>query len=175
MLRLVHLLGCGDLTAEQRQVAVSRVLAVLIDEFGSVGKAIEAHAVSKRLRDQFAPGDVPNDERAPVDRWEGAYDHAKGSALSTWSNDVVEGAQFKFAAAYRVWVRRAPLSGFAKDGTRRNILTGEYNVLHDEGRLLFFDADVRGGDIVVDLDDYPELGTFPAVLAHTQLEVIGRL
>lgn len=65
-------------------------------------------------------------------------------------------------ATHSVKVRRGPFSGRAADGTRVNIVPGTYKVNHDGDTLVFADADKRtGGNVVVDLRDYVETGTFP--------------
>jgi hypothetical protein len=74
---------------------------------------------------------------------------------------------------FKIKVRRGPLSGLAGDKVRLNILPGEYSATRNERTLIFHGADTRnGGDIVVDLGDYPELGNFPDVDPHQQIEVL---
>lgn len=74
---------------------------------------------------------------------------------------------------FKIKVRRGPFSGLARDKFRLEILPGEYNVTRNDHMLIFHGADTRnGGDLSVDLKDYPELGNFPNVNPHQQIEVL---
>jgi len=77
-------------------------------------------------------------------------------------------------ATLHVRVKRGPFSGMASDGARLNILPGQYLVREDGLNLVFEGADGRnGGNIVVDMRDYPEIGEFPeAIQPNTQIELI---
>lgn len=76
-------------------------------------------------------------------------------------------------ATHKVRVRRGPLSGFAAGGARLSIVPGEYDVEHVGNSLIFKRADQRkGGDVLVDLAEYLEIGDFPNVLLHTQIEIV---
>ena len=75
---------------------------------------------------------------------------------------------------YSVRVRRGPFSGMGSNGCRLNILPGTYIVEHIGNTLIFANADKKiGGNIVVDLDDYKEIGTFPNDISqNTQIELV---
>lgn len=76
-------------------------------------------------------------------------------------------------AIFNVRVKRGPFSGKAADGARLNILPGQYQVREDGPDLVFEGADTRnGGNILVDMRDYPEVGDFPdAIQPNTQIEL----
>lgn len=76
-------------------------------------------------------------------------------------------------AVLNVRVRRGPFSGVAEDGARLNILPGVYQADHEGETLVFADADRRtGGNVTVNLRDYPELGAFPGALEpNAQIEL----
>lgn len=75
---------------------------------------------------------------------------------------------------YQVKVRRQPISGMAADGARLNILKGTYDVVHDGRSLIFKGADTRNhGDIIVSLDDYPEISDFPDINYGLQIEIVA--
>ncbi|UZF35885.1 hypothetical protein [Ralstonia pseudosolanacearum] len=75
---------------------------------------------------------------------------------------------------FSVRVRRGPFSGIANDGVRLPIVPGIYQANQDGHKLVFAEADKRtgGGNVTVDLRDYPEIGSFPdAIEANTQIEL----
>lgn len=76
-------------------------------------------------------------------------------------------------AILSVRVRRGPFSGIAADGVRLNVLPGVYQANHEGDTLVLANADRRtGGNLTVNLRDYPELGAFPdAIEPNTQLEL----
>jgi hypothetical protein len=82
-------------------------------------------------------------------------------------------------AIYRVRVKHEQvLAGFAKDGTRFNLVSGIYQVepgvLSKNDAVLFFrGADKRnGGDLAVKREDYTFLWDFPAMQTDAPLEVL---
>ncbi|CAJ5215173.1 hypothetical protein [Burkholderia pseudomallei] len=77
-------------------------------------------------------------------------------------------------ATFNVRVRRGPFSGMAADGVRLNIVPGIYSVDHNGNTLVFARADTRtGGNIVVDLQDYIEIGVFPDdISVNSQIEIV---
>lgn len=76
-------------------------------------------------------------------------------------------------ARFSVKVRRGPLSGYAADGRRLNILPGVYAVEHEGQKLSFEGADQRnGGILIVDLTEYPEIGNFPDIEPGQQLALM---
>ncbi|MEX3671410.1 hypothetical protein AB3X82_24785 [Paraburkholderia phenoliruptrix] len=77
-------------------------------------------------------------------------------------------------ATFNVRVRRGPFSGMASDGVRLNIVPGIYSVDHNDNTLVFARADTRtGGNIVVDLRDYIEIGVFPDdISVNSQIEIV---
>lgn len=74
---------------------------------------------------------------------------------------------------YKIKVRRSPLSGLNSKGQRLNIVSGIYEVEHENIHLIFKNADnINGGNITVLITDYPELGEFPDVGPHNQIEIM---
>jgi hypothetical protein len=178
-MRIVHLLGAAGLDAADKQVVVELYLDELGKTFGSIGRALAAYAACRKLRSRYAPGDVPDDERGPIDDWESAYDRAWEIAFRMWSSVDKDEAKFQFALVYRMRVQ-SELPGLASDYTQRTIVCREYFVRHEGDHLLFFDADDRGGDITFDradnvwLDSFPEK-PLPADAPLEVIEVIGLL
>jgi len=89
----VRLMGCPELTSNERQGAIGRFLAVLQVDFGGLEVALEAHAEFRRLCEKYRPHRVPSSERSAVDRWEKAYALAKTAAFRPWPN-LDQGAHF---------------------------------------------------------------------------------
>jgi len=169
---------CPELTPEMRREAERRFWAALCDSLGGEVQAAAAHAESRRIRAKYRPQPVPSDaeaDYAAVQRWNMACQQALAAAFAPWPKLGQEASiELAFLPTYRVRVRLEELSGFAADGVRATIQRGEYLVDHDTrfGRnsLVFRNADRRGGDLTVELRDYPELGMFPNDLGRTQLE-----
>jgi hypothetical protein len=192
---IVRLMGCPWATPDKSvaqeeqerahkmaQETRARFRVALFHELGGEANAARVHAEFQRIRAQYHPHQVPGEaeagpgERAAVDRWERAYGLAMEAAFSLWPN-LAKGAsvEVKFVPTYRIQVRRGPIGGYTGDRVRSSIPCGEYIVDHDGSRLVFRDADARGGgrDLTVDLAEFDELAAFPEDLDGTQLEVIG--
>jgi hypothetical protein len=170
----VILSDCPGLTPELRRQAERRFWHALCDSFGGEVHAAAAHAESRRIRAKYSPQPVPSDAHADIERWNAACSLAMAAAFSPWPNlDQSASIELTFLPTYRVQVHREPLSGYAQDGVRLSVVPGEYLVDHDARfgrmRLIFRDADPRGGDLSVELRDYVELEAFPQNLAGTQL------
>lgn len=73
-------------------------------------------------------------------------------------------------------------SGFAHDGQRRQLMAGEYDarltlrefhaLVGGERCLHVIDADKRGGDLWIKLDDYLEFANFPDDLPATRIRLL---
>lgn len=186
----VLVLDCPHLTLEQTCLASRRFLDALYAGLGGEVQAARAHSDYRRVDAKYDPREVPSDvdaqERATIDRWDGAYDLAVTAAFGLWPH-LNHGASFEilFLPTYKARLLWGPLFGFAVDGARRSLACRDYVVEYardvflrggGKGHVHFRGADVDGHDLVVDLREYPELlAVFVDGVRNTQLEVTEQL